>query len=386
MSANPNQASPQFLTVRVEQLKPVWASALVLALFVLPLYMWRQDMIFELNFLSGMLIWGLLALSLDLVWGYGGIISLGQGVFFGCGGYAMAWFLTGGVTHRVGRAPPPDFFDPVLGVAIGIPLAVILGLGVASLCFRSRVGGLFFAVVTLALAVTAKLFVITWRPVTGGDNGIINIPRLFRVQPEPELTQYFIVLVVVLGAYWASRRVVNSHFGRALTAIRENELRASSVGFNANLGKTLIFGFAAGLAALAGALYAPYNGNVNPIHVGFETGAAVLIWVAIGGRGFLLGAFIGTFLIQYARFYMTDIIAPFMSVTTANSVWPLVFGVTFLGVILLYPEGVMGLLHKIGSWRLRLPRRLAALFVPRPGGGAQPGSEEGDRQPPSRET
>lgn len=342
-------------------------------------------MIFELNYLTGMLIWGLLALSLDLVWGYGGIISLGQGVFFGAGGYAMAWFLTGGVTHRVGRAATPGFFDPFAGAAIGIALALILGLAIAFLCFRSRVGGLFFAVVTLALAVTAKLFVITWRPMTGGDNGIINIPRLFRVQPEPELLQYFIVLVVVLGAYFLCRRLVNSHFGRVLTAIRENELRATSIGFNANLAKTLIFGFAAALAALAGVLYAPYNGNINPIHVGFETGAMVLIWVAIGGRGFLLGAFVGTFLVQYVRFYMTDIIAPFMRVTTANSVWPLIFGVVFLVVILLYPDGVMGLLHKIGSWRIRLPRLLAQPFLHPRGSDPSPLKDDVQYQSPARE-
>ena len=363
MKATPqSDSSGRTPGVPIEQLKPLWSASLVLALIVVPLYFWHEDMIFELNFLTGMLIWGLLALSLDLVWGYGGMISLGQGVFFGAGGYAMAWFLTGGVTHRVGRAPDPELFAPFAGAGVGIVLAVALALGIAFLCFRSRVGGLFFAVVTLALAVTAKLLVITWRPLTGGDNGIINIPRLFRIQPEPELIQYFIVLTAVLAAYCVCRRLVASHFGRVLTAIRENELRASSIGFNVNMTKTLIFGVAAGLAALAGALFAPYNGNVNPIHVGFETGAIVLIWVAIGGRGFLLGAFIGTFLVQYVRFYMTDIIAPFMSVTTANSVWPLIFGVVFLGVILLYPEGMMGLVHRIGAWRIPISESLLKPF------------------------
>ena len=386
MQTSPTSAPPTPTNgVPLEQLKPLWSAGLVLALFLLPLYLWREDMIFELNFLTGMLIWGLLALSLDLVWGYGGMISLGQGVFFGAGGYAMAWFLTGGITHRVGRAPDPELFAPLFGLGVGIALAVVLALGIAFLCFRSRVGGLFFAVVTLALAVTAKLLVITWRPVTGGDNGIINIPRLFRVDPEPELIQYFIVLTAVLAAYWICRRLVASHFGRVLTAIRENELRASSIGFNVNLAKTLIFGVAAAIAALAGALFAPYNGNVNPIHIGFETGAIVLIWVAIGGRGFLLGAFIGTFLVQYVRFYMTDFIAPFMSVTTANSVWPLIFGFVFLGVILLYPDGMMGLLHRIGAWRVPLPEPLRRALVRANGADAlpRPGDIEGARRPPS---
>ena len=127
--------------VPLEQLKPLWSAGLVLALFVLPLYLWREDMIFELNFLTGMLIWGLLALSLDLVWGYGGMISLGQGVFFGAGGYAMAWFLTGGITHRVGRAPDPELFAPLFGLGVGIALAVVLALGIAFLCFRPGSAG-----------------------------------------------------------------------------------------------------------------------------------------------------------------------------------------------------------------------------------------------------
>ena len=136
---------------------------------------------------------------------------------------------------------------------------------------------------------------------------------------------------------------------------------------------------------MAGALYAPYNGNVNPIHVGFETGAIVLIWVAIGGRGFLLGAFIGTFLVQYVRFYMTDFIAPFMSVTTANSVWPLIFGIVFLGVILLYPEGMMGLLHRIGAWRIPISESLLKPFAKKDHNDALQRSDRERTPPPGTE-
>ena len=342
-------------------------------------------MIFEVNFLTGMLIWGLLALSLDLVWGFGGIISLGQGVFFGAGGYAMGYFLTGGVLHRVGTAATAGPEAPFLGAAVGIAVAVVLSFAIAYMCFRARVGGLFFAVVTLAFAVTAKLVVITWRSKTGGDNGIINIPRLFRIDPEPELIQYFIVMAVVLTAFLVCHRLVNSNFGRVLTAIRENELRATSIGFNANLTKTCIFAFAGGLAALAGILYAPYNGTMNPIHVGFETGALVLIWLAIGGRGFLIGAFIGTFLVQYVRFYMTDIISPFMSVTTVNSVWPLIFGIVFLIIVLLYPNGMMGLVQLVGSWNIRIPSRLARMLPVSSGNSSLPGEGNGSDSLSSRD-
>lgn len=346
---------PRSRGVPLVQLKPFGSKVLLAALIVLPIILLVIGRDFELNFLSGVLIWCILTLSLDLIWGYAGIISLGQGVFFGAGAYAMGYMLT-----RVGGA-----YAPVLALLLGVSMALAAGLALAFVSFRSRVGGLFFAVITLALSITAELAVMTWKQVTGGDNGIFGIPKLGLVEPGGSLLQYYVVLAVVLLAYLVCRRLVNSHFGRVLTAIRENELRVSSIGFDANLVKTLTFGFSAALAAVAGALFATYNGIVTPSTVGFQTAAIVLIWLAIGGRGFLVGAFVGTFVVQYVQFYMTDVLDLFMSKTQALSVWPLVFGAVFLIVIIFYPDGLMGLLSRLGPLRVRLPAGLARRLTTR---------------------
>lgn len=357
---------PRYREVSFSQLKPFGSKVLVALLIVAPIVMLLMERDFELNFLSGVLIWCILTLSLDLIWGYAGIISLGQGVFFGAGAYAMGYMLT-----KVG-----GMYAPVVAIVLGVAMATAAGLALAFISFRSRVGGLFFAVITLALSITAELGVTTWKQVTGGDNGTFGIPKLGLIEPGGALLQYYVILAFVLLAYFVCRRLVSSHFGRVLTSIRENELRTSSIGFDANLVKTLTFGFSAALAAVAGALFATYNGIVTPSTVGFQTAANVLIYLAIGGRGFLIGAFVGTFVIQYVQFYMTDVLDLFMSTSQALSVWPLVFGVVFLIVIVFYPDGLMGMLNRIGSMSVRLPAGLAGRLASGSHGNTSSSDEE----------
>lgn len=336
----------------LRQFLPLVAIVVVALLLVLPFVL--VDYLgnpFELTFFTGILIYGILALSLDLIWGYGGIISLAQGTFFGIGGYVMAYMLlnTGGVTGAIA------------GIAIGVPVAVLAGVALGLISFRARVGGLYFAIITLALAIVAELAATTL-DITGGDNGLFGVPGFAAGGTRGTVVQYYIVLGVTLLVYALAWVFVNSHFGRVLTAARENELRAASIGFDVNTAKAMTFGISAGLAAVAGILFAPYNGIVNPDLVGFVTGANVLIWVAIGGRGFLVGALIGALVLNYAQFKLTDVVAVFAG-SNALSAWPLIFGVVFLLVILVFPNGLAGALARLGSVKLRVRRRLPVPWV-----------------------
>jgi ABC-type branched-subunit amino acid transport system permease subunit len=336
----------------LRQFLPLLAVGVVAILLVVPFVL--VDYLgnpFELTFLTGILIYGILALSLDLIWGYGGIISLAQGTFFGIGAYAMAYMLlnTGGVT------------GVVIGIAIGVPVAALAGVALGLISFRARVGGLYFAIITLALALVAELAATTL-DITGGDNGLFGVPGLASVGTRGAVVQYYLVLGVTVVVFALAWVFVNSHFGRVLTAARENELRAASIGFDVNTAKAVTFGISAGLAALAGVLFAPYNGIVNPDVVGFVTGANVLIWVAIGGRGFLVGALIGAVVLNYAQFKLTDLLEVFAG-SSALSAWPLIFGLVFLLVILVFPNGLAGALSRLGGVKLRVRRRLPVPWV-----------------------
>lgn len=306
------------------------------------------DRPFELSFIVGLLLFSILALSLDLIWGYGGIISLAQGTFFGFGGYAMGYSLV----HLGG------WQGAAVGLLFGTIVAAIVGLFLGIVSFRARVGGLYFAIITLALALIAEFAATSFSTVTGGDNGIGGIPSLAFIGSRGDLLQYYVVLGATLIAFFGAWVFVNSHFGRVLTSARENELRATTIGFDINFAKAVTFSVSAFIAAAAGALFASYNGFVNPDMVGFATGANVLIWVAIGGRGYLIGALIGTFLVNYAQFKLTDVVALFAG-ERALQIWPLFFGIVFLLVILIFPNGLAGALAQLGSLRVPVPNRVS---------------------------
>lgn len=302
---------------------------------------------FELTFIVGLLLFSILALSLDLIWGYGGIISLAQGTFFGFGGYAMGYALV----HMGG------WQGAAVGLLFGTVVAAIVGMVLGLISFRARVGGLYFAIITLALALIAEFAATSFSDITGGDNGIGGIPSLAFIGTRGDLLQYYVILAATLVAFFGAWVFVNSHFGRVLTSARENELRATTIGFDINLAKAITFSVSSALAAAAGALFATYNGFVNPDMVGFTTGANVLIWVAIGGRGYLMGALIGTFLLNYAQFKLTDVVALFAG-EKALEIWPFFFGIVFLLVILIFPNGLAGALAKLGSLRVSVPSRV----------------------------
>lgn len=292
---------------------------------------------YQLDLLSTALIYGLFAMSLDLIWGYTGILNLGHGVFFGLGAYASAMVMKGF-----------DLFNPTLPAflaAIALPMALAFLLGCAA--FFSGTVEVYFAIITLAVSLMFEKVVIVSYDFTGGSNGIINIPY-YSLGPsleeglildQPALFFYF-VLGVVLLCFLLARKIVTSPFGRVLEAIRENSVRTGVLGYNVVKYKLIIFVISGGIAGLAGALFAPVSGIVYPALFGIILSASVLIWVAVGGRGTLVGAFIGALVIKLGEAYLSDVLV---------TAYLIIIGALFVVVVVLLPSGLAGIFLRNGS-------------------------------------
>lgn len=285
---------------------------------------------FHLFLLSRVFVYTIFALGVDLLWGYGGVLSFGQAFFFGLGGYAYALTLLH-VQHAAA-------VYPALALAVLLPAVVALGLGYY--LFRGKVGGPFFAIITLALSLVATQTAISWYSFTQGYNGITGILPL--LLPLPGLGEldfgdparyYYLLLVLALLVGWLSWRLVHSPFGRILMAIQDNEDKAEAVGYNVAAYKAVVYGVSAALAGLAGALYAPLAGIVSPPLLGFEFSTEVLIWVLVGGRRSLWGAFVGVLVISYLN-------ATLSTLFVGREL--LLIGPLLVLIVLFLPRGIVG--------------------------------------------
>src|SRR6266540_1705949 len=275
-------------TVRVSRARWLIGSSwirdsILLALLLLVLPVLLDE--FRLRSIGGFLAFAILALSLDFVWGFGGIISFGQGAFFGLGAYSIALGLT------TWHFPFASFIGIFAGIGISGLLALLLGWFI----FHGRVGTFYVAVFTLALSVVFQQLALQFRGITGGYNGII-IPE--RVMPQSPVMAYYVMLAILFAVLLLLVGVVRSDFGRVLIAIRDNEERARFLGYDVARVQTWAFGLAGALAAVGGMAYASYVQLASPDLIGFGFSTAVLIWVAVGGRGSLVGAAIGALLVN----------------------------------------------------------------------------------------
>lgn len=318
------------------------AALLVVAPIVLPA--------FRLGLLSKYLCLAIVALGIDVAWGYGGMLTLGQGVFFGLGGYAMGMYLK---LHEAGAGHLPDFmtwsgvsklpllWTPFRSPWVALPAAVILPVVVAVLLglliFRQRVRGAYFAILTQALAAAFATLLIGQQGLTGGTNGLTNFHELFGyslADPANQKTLYFVVAVTLGAVFLAARALVNSRYGRLLIAVRDGEDRVRFLGYNPLVVKTLAFAFAAGLAGIAGALFVPVVGIISPTVIGVVPSIEFLIGVAVGGRGTLYGAIVGAVVVNWARTGFSEHFA---------SGWLYLQGALFILVMLYAPRGLAGL-------------------------------------------
>jgi urea transport system permease protein len=326
---------------------------LVLFLVIAPSFLSE----FRINLLGKFLSLAILAISLDLVWGYAGMLSLGHGVFFGLGGYAFAMFLK--LEASSGQLPDfmfwsglkelPVFWSPFEHASIALlmvfmvpgMLAGVLGY----LVFRSRITGVYFALITQALALMLSILFIGQQPYTGGTNGITNLKTIFGFSlysGSTQLTLYYVTLGFLVGVYLLCYWITSSRFGRLLVAIRDDENRVRFSGYDPAVIKTLVFILSAVLAGLAGALFAPQVGIMSPAMMGIVPSIEIAVWVAVGGRGTLIGAAIGAVLVNFAKSSLSE---------SFPDIWTYFLGALFIGAVLLFPNGIMGLIRGEG-WRL----------------------------------
>ncbi len=313
---------------------------------------------YTVTLLGKYLTYALLAVAVDLVWGYLGILSLGHGAFFALGGYAMGMYLMRQIGERgvYGNPELPDFmvflnwqelpwfwhgFDQLwfallmVGLVPGL-LAFVFGY----LAFRSRVTGVYLSIITQALTYALMLAFYRNEMGFGGNNGLTDFKDLlgFSLQDDRTRVALFVLSALALGGgYVACRAIVASRLGRLMIAIRDAEGRARFLGYRVEHVKLAVFTFSAVLAGVAGALYVPQVGIINPNEFSPLNSIEIVIWVAVGGRATLYGAAAGALLVNYAKTYFTGALP---------EVWLFALGGLFVLVTLLLPQGIAGLLRR----------------------------------------
>lgn len=313
---------------------------------------------YTVTLLGKYLCYALLALALDLVWGYCGILSLGHGAFFALGGYAMGMYLMRQIGPRgvYGNPVLPDFmvflnwpelpwywlgfdmfwFAVLMVVVVPGLLAFVFGW----FAFRSRVTGVYLSIITQALTYALMLAFFRNEMGFGGNNGLTDFKDIlgFSLQSDATRVGLFLTSAVALAlAYLACRFIVTSKLGRVLIAIRDTEDRARFVGYRVENYKLWAFVVSAVLAGIAGALYVPQVGIINPGEFSPLNSIELVIWVAVGGRGTLYGAVAGALLVNYAKTYFTGALP---------EAWLFALGALFILVTLFLPRGITGLLRR----------------------------------------
>ncbi|NYZ14429.1 urea ABC transporter permease subunit UrtC [Azospirillum sp. RWY-5-1] len=319
--------------------------------------------VYLMNLVGQAAVYGLLAVALDLIWGYAGILSLGHGLYFAIGGYLIAMHLVTVAFHTSGT--PPDFMlfmgwtelpvyyagMDMLGYSAALilllPALVAFLFGLVS--FRSRVTGVYFAIITQALVYVAMLLFFRNDTGFGGNNGMTGFTHIAG-QPLSERGTVAVLcalsLLAAAAALFGLDRLVRSRFGHMLVAVRDDEARLRFLGYDTLWIKLAVWCLSAVLAAVAGALYVPQVGIVNPRVLSPELSLEIAVWVAIGGRGTLVGAFLGAVVITTLKFLLTAWIPV---------LWPFVLSALVLVVVITLPNGFLD----AGGALARLRRRAA---------------------------
>jgi urea transport system permease protein len=313
---------------------------------------------FTLNLFGKFLCYAILALGIDLIWGFTGVLSLGHGVFFGLGAYAMGMHLMLEIgTQSVYKNALPDFMvwnqvkelplfwrpfysGPFTLLAVlSVPAAVAFVFGY--LTFRSRIRGVYFSIITQALALSAWLMFNRNSLNLGGTNGLSGFKTVFGFTLNSAATQrglYVVTALCLCVAYLLCRAITRSPAGKVLVAIRDSETRVLFSGYSPAAFKVFVCVVSAILAGVAGALYVPQVGIITPAKIGVLPSIEMIIWVAVGGRGTLLGPIVGAFGVNWLQSILT---------TRYPDMWLLVLGGMFVGVVLFFPDGVVGTVQKL---------------------------------------
>ncbi|MCH4246990.1 MAG: urea ABC transporter permease subunit UrtC [Acinetobacter populi] len=329
----------------------------VLMLLVMPMFL---D-VFRLNLMGKYLTYAFVAIGLVLCWGYGGILSLGQGIFFGIGGYCMAMFLkleASDMQSTAAQTTPgiPDFMDwnqitalPLFWepfhsfsftifaiIVIPILLAFIIGFAM----FTRRVGDVYFSIIMQAIAAILTILVIGQQGLTGGINGITDLKTLHGWDirtDEAKYVLYYINALLLIAVILLSRFVLGSKLGRLLSAMRDKEERVRFSGYNVAMYKVFIFCFAAVISSIGGAMFTLQVGFMSPTLVGIVPSIEMVIFAAVGGRLSILGAVYGAVLVNLGKTYFSE---------AFPDLWLYLLGGLFIVVVMFLPNGLAGLYEK----------------------------------------
>jgi urea transport system permease protein len=307
--------------------------------------------------LGKIMCYAICALAMDLIWGYTGILSLGHGLFFALGGYVMGMYLM----RQIGRdgnykSDLPDFmvfldwkelpwhwalsdsFVATLVLIVAVPGLVAFIFGYFA--FRSRIKGVYFSIITQALTFALMLLFFRNETGLGGNNGFTDFKRILGLPlatPEMRMTLFVLTGLSLLGFFLMARYLVCSKFGRVLQAIRDAEGRVMFSGYNPLGYKLTIWVISAVMCAVAGALYVPQVGIINPSEMSPAQSIEIAIWAAVGGRATLIGPIVGAFAVNGAKSWLT---------VAAPEFWLYFLGALFIAVTLFLPGGIMGLLRE----------------------------------------
>lgn len=325
---------------------------------------------FRLNLLGRWLALAVVAIAIDLIWGYTGMLSLGHGVFFALGGYCLGMHLKLMAPSLTGASNPsgeaiPDFM--AYGGLSGLPwwwepfynpwfamMAVVVVPGLAALIlgyfiFRSRIKGVYFAIISQATSLVFATLLVGYLQYTAGTNGLTDFRTFFGTDvntPEFRKVLFIITCFVLLAAYIFSRWLTGGKFGRMMIAIRDDEFRARYAGYNVDFYKLVVFVISAILAGIGGALYVPQVLIIGPNQAGIVQSIEFVIWVAVGGRASLVGAIIGAIGVSAMRTFLSE---------SFPNLWLLAQGAMLLLVVMFLPMGITGFARSLIQ-KLTLPR------------------------------
>src|SRR5450830_456706 len=336
--------------------------------------------IFRLNLVGKYLTYAFVAIGLVMVWGYGGVLSLGQGVFFGLGGYAMAMFLkleaSDPISTKIQSTPGiPDFMDwnqitslpsmwqpfhsfsfTVLAV-LAVPTLMALVIGAAM--FKRRVGDVYFSIVTQAIAAIMSILIIGQQGLTGGVNGITDLKTLMGWDIRTDSAKvilYFVNAGLLFACIVFGRYILTSKLGRLLMAMRDKEERVRFSGYDVASFKVFVFCVAAMFSAIGGAMFTLQVGFMSPSFVGIVPSIEMVIYAAVGGRMSLLGAVYGTLLVNFGKTYFSE---------TFPELWLFLMGGLFIAVVMYFPNGLAGVYETQG-------KRLLEKLFRKPGKTSRP--------------
>jgi urea transport system permease protein len=305
----------------------------------------------RLNQLGRFLALAIVALGIDLIWGYTGLLSLGHGVFFALGGYAFAMHLKLQFPPNTSIQLPefmslygvtelPWFWQPFYSFPFSILAVVaipaILGAVLGYLVFRNRIRGVYFSILTQAATIVFFNFFNGQQKLINGTNGLTDFKTLFGATVNSRDTQYIFYILTVLflvATYALCRWLTSGRFGRLLVAIRDDEVRLRFTGYNPTGYKVLVFAISAGLAGIAGALFTVQTGIISPKAMDIAFSIEMVIWVAVGGRATLSGAIIGALLVNFGKSFLSE---------QFPEVWLFFQGALFLIVVTVLPDGIVG--------------------------------------------